>query len=112
MDNLPYALDAALGGWTLTGINTMYSGQTVNFRYTPVPVTANLPSFIGGVALRPNLVGNPMLSEGRTIDRWFNTEAVRLPAGTSRSATPGATSDAARRSINSIWDCRRTSRCR
>ena len=79
LDSLPYALDAALGGWTLTGINAMYSGQTVNFRYTPAPVTANLPSFIGGVALRPNLVGDPLLSSGRTIDRWFNTEAVFLP---------------------------------
>ncbi|MDQ3012285.1 MAG: TonB-dependent receptor, partial [Acidobacteriota bacterium] len=78
--DLPYALDAALGGWTLTGINTMTSGQAVNFRYTPSPVTANLPSFIGGVALRPNLVGNPLLPSGeRTIDRWFNTEALRLP---------------------------------
>ena len=80
MGDLPYALDAALGGWALTGINTMYSGQTVNFRYTPSPVTANLPSFIGGIALRPNLVGNPLLPSGdRTIDRWFNTEAVRVP---------------------------------
>ncbi len=79
LGSLPYALDAALGGWTLTGINSMYSGQTVNFRYTPSPVTANLPSFIGGIALRPNLVGNPLLSDGRTIDRWFNTEAIRLP---------------------------------
>ena len=35
---------------------------------------------IGGVALRPNLVGNPLLSsDQRTIDRWFNTEALRLP---------------------------------
>ncbi|MEP7338191.1 MAG: TonB-dependent receptor, partial [Acidobacteriota bacterium] len=80
LGNLPYAADALLGGWTLTGINTMTSGQTVNFRYTPSPVTANLPSFIGGVALRPNLVGNPLLPSGdRTIDRWFNTEALRLP---------------------------------
>lgn len=80
LGSLPYALDAALGGWTLTGINTMASGQAINFRYTPAPVTANLPSFIGGVALRPNLVGNPLLPSGeRTIDRWFNTEALRLP---------------------------------
>lgn len=79
LDSLPYALDAVLGGWTLTGINSMFSGQTVNFRYTPAPVTANLPSFIGGVALRPNLVGNPLLTSGQTIDRWFNTEAIRLP---------------------------------
>ena len=76
----PYAVDALLGGWALTGINTMASGQAVNFRYTPSPVTANLPSFLGGVALRPNIVGNPLLPAGdRTIDRWFNTEALRLP---------------------------------
>ncbi|MFN0084538.1 MAG: TonB-dependent receptor domain-containing protein [Blastocatellia bacterium] len=80
LSGLPYAADALLGGWALTGINSMYSGQTINFRYTPSPVTANLPSFIGGVALRPNLAGNPLLPGGeRTIDRWFNTEAVRLP---------------------------------
>jgi hypothetical protein len=80
LSDLPYALDAVLGGWTLTGINNMSSGQAINFRYTPSPVTANLPSFIGGVALRPNLVGNPLLpKDERTIDRWFNTEAVRLP---------------------------------
>lgn len=80
LGSLPYAADVLLGGWTLTGINSMYSGQAVNFRYTPSPVTANLPSFIGGVALRPSLVGNPLLPSGeRTIDRWFNTEAVRLP---------------------------------
>jgi hypothetical protein len=80
MGDLPYAVDALLGGWMLTGINTMTSGQAVNFRYTPSPVTANLPSFIGGIALRPNLVGDPLLpSSERTIDRWFNTEALRLP---------------------------------
>jgi hypothetical protein len=80
LDSLPYALDAVLGGWTLTGINAMYSGQAVNFRYNPgAIITANLPSFIGGIALRPNLVGDPLLSSGRTKDRWFNTEAIRLP---------------------------------
>jgi hypothetical protein len=79
--DMPYALDAFVGGWTVTGINTMVSGQTVNFRYTPSPVTANLPSFIGGVALRPNLVGNPILpKDERTIDRYFNTEAIRIPS--------------------------------
>ncbi len=80
LSDAPYAVDAVLGGWALTGINTMTSGQAINFRYAPAPVTANLPSFIGGVALRPNLVGNPLLPSGdRTIDRWFNTEAIRLP---------------------------------
>jgi hypothetical protein len=79
--DMPYVLDAFIGGWTVTGINTMASGQVVNFRYSPSPVTANLPSFIGGVALRPNLVGNPILpKDERTIDRYFNAAAIQLPS--------------------------------
>jgi hypothetical protein len=54
------ALDAFIGGWTLSGVNTMRSGQNVNLRYGPSSVTANLPSFIGGVALRPNIIGDPL----------------------------------------------------
>jgi hypothetical protein len=80
LNDSSYVMDALLGGWALTGINTMTSGQAINLRYTPSPVTANLPSFIGGVALRPNLVGNPILpKDDRTIDRYFNADAVFLP---------------------------------
>ena len=52
-------LDAFLGGWTLSGVNTATSGQPINFRYGPSPVTNNLPSFLGGVALRPNVTCDP-----------------------------------------------------
>jgi hypothetical protein len=80
LGDMPYVLDAFVGGWTVTGINTMASGQVVNFRYSPSPVTANLPSFIGGVALRPNLIGNPILpKDQRTIDRYFDASALALP---------------------------------
>ncbi len=81
LSDMPSALNALLGGWTVTGINTMTSGQVFTLRYTPSPVTANLPSFLGGVALRPNLVGNPILpKDERTIDRYFNTAVVQLPS--------------------------------
>jgi hypothetical protein len=81
LGDMPYVLDAFVGGWTVTGINTMASGQVVNFRYSPSPVTANLPSFIGGVALRPNLIGNPILpKDQRTIDRYFDASALALPS--------------------------------
>jgi hypothetical protein len=81
LGDMPYVLDAFIGGWTVTGINTMASGQVVNFRYSPSPVTANLPSFIGGVALRPNLIGNPILpKDQRTIDRYFDASALALPS--------------------------------
>ena len=37
----------------------MTSGQPINFRYGPSPVTNNLPTFLGGVALRPNVTCDP-----------------------------------------------------
>ncbi len=63
--NLNPVLDSVFGGWTLSGVNTMTSGQPINFRYGPSPVTNNLPSFLGGVALRPNVVCNPINRENR-----------------------------------------------
>ena len=58
-------LDTILGGWVLSGVNTMTSGQPINFRYGPSPVTNNLPSFLGGVALRPNVICDPVNRETR-----------------------------------------------
>src|SRR5262245_48243460 len=82
--NLPGALEAVIGGWTITGINTMRSGQTINLRYSPsaqASVTANLPSFLGGVALRPNISGPVLAPEGsRTIDNYFNISNVSIPS--------------------------------
>lgn len=82
--NLPGALEAAIGGWTITAINTMRSGQTINLRYSPsaqASVTANLPSFLGGVALRPNISGPVVAPEGsRTIDNYFNISNVSIPS--------------------------------
>jgi hypothetical protein len=74
------ALDGFIGGWTLTGINAMLSGQTINLRYQPSPVTANLASFLGGVALRPNISGDPLApSDQRTIDNYFNKNNITIP---------------------------------
>ena len=73
-------LDGVVGGWALTGINTMLSGQTINLRYQPSPVTANLPSFLGGVSLRPNVSGDVLAPTGqRTIDNYFNKTNITLP---------------------------------
>jgi hypothetical protein len=73
-------LDSVIGGWTLTGINQMLSGQTINLRYQPSPVTSNLASFLGGVALRPNVSG-PVLAppDQRTIDNYFNKANITIP---------------------------------
>lgn len=69
-------VDAFLGGWNLSGINTMTSGQPINFRVSAAsPVTNNLPSFLGGVALRPNIICDPTNREERPnpIAGYFNT---------------------------------------
>jgi len=73
-------LDGVIGGWTLTGINQMLSGQTINLRYQPSPVTANLATFLGGVALRPNITGPVLAPAGqRSIDNFFNKADITIP---------------------------------
>jgi hypothetical protein len=69
------AVDLLLGGWQVTGIHAAQSG---------LGLTATLGGStvlnIGGERrARPNLVGDPVLSESeRTIERWFNTSAFAV----------------------------------
>jgi hypothetical protein len=61
----------------------MRSGRTVNLRYAtsgPTPVTSGLATFLGGVTLRPNVLGDALAPEGeRSIDNYFNKTNVVLP---------------------------------
>jgi Carboxypeptidase regulatory-like domain/TonB dependent receptor-like, beta-barrel len=90
---LPAILNGILGGWQLSGIHTMRSGRTVNLRYNtsgPTPVTSGLPTFLGGVALRPNLTGDPLAPESeRSIDNYFNRNNITLPTATQPFGTAG-----------------------
>jgi hypothetical protein len=89
-------LNGILGGWQVSGINTMRSGRTVNLRYNtsgPTPVTSGLPSFLGGVALRPNVTGDPLAPESeRSIDNYFNRDNVTLPPATAPFGNAGRNS--------------------
>ncbi len=65
-DDFNSVIDAFLGGWNLSGVNTMTSGQPINLRVSAAsPVTNNLPSFLGGVALRPNIICDPTNRQDR-----------------------------------------------
>ncbi len=86
-------LKGALGGWQLSAINTMRSGRTVNLRYNtsgPTPVTSGLPTFLGGVTLRPNLLGEVLMPEAeRSIDNYFNRANIVLPPATAPFGNAG-----------------------
>ncbi len=80
--NLHPALDAVVGGWSANTIITLTSGQPLNLRYPDSavgPLSGNLPDFLGGVALRPNVTGNPLNPNGPTFLQYFNPANITLP---------------------------------
>ena len=63
------ATNAILGGWTLSGINTLSTGQPMGLSVRGDPANT-------GQLNRPNVVGDPRLSGSeRTLERFFNTSA-------------------------------------
>jgi len=66
--------DAILGGWQANGILTLASGQPLVF------ATATNNSYTFGGGQHPDVVGNPVLSSGKSIYQWFNTAAFAQPA--------------------------------
>jgi hypothetical protein len=69
-------VNAILGGWQTTLINTMNSGLPVNLTYSP----ASRYSVSGYPTYRPSLLGDPMAPEGqRNIDNYFNKANVVIP---------------------------------
>jgi len=74
--------NAFAGGWQISNVLTAQSGQPVEVEQATN--TSNTYSLLQ----RPNLNGNPILSSGRTVTRFFNTSAFSPAApqspGTSR----------------------------
>jgi hypothetical protein len=67
-------VDAVLGGWQANGILTLSSGEPLTF------FTAVNTSYSFGGGQHPDVVGNPVLSSGKSIYQWFNTAALAQPA--------------------------------
>ena len=76
-------MDAFIGGWQLSGINTVYAGEPVTFTYTPgatFVVSGIAQDFRGANNYRPNVTCDPMASGAdRTIANWFNRACVVAP---------------------------------
>ncbi len=62
-----------IGGWEAGGILSVQSGQQTWI------YSANNTSGTFSQMMRPNLTGNPSLSNGRTLTHWFNTSAFSAP---------------------------------
>ncbi|MFN0086020.1 MAG: TonB-dependent receptor domain-containing protein [Blastocatellia bacterium] len=66
------AADLLLGGWQVTGIHALQSGLGL----TATLGGGSVLNIGGERRARPNLVGNPVLSnDQRTLAQWFNTNA-------------------------------------
>lgn len=85
---MPKGADHVIGGWQLSVINNMWSGQPLNLTYNApgnFQVSQTLPDWRGGISYRPNLTGPAMTPEAqRTIDNYLDRNSVVIPADPSQ----------------------------
>jgi hypothetical protein len=90
---MPYALDAIAGGWQVSSIVNLLSGQPLNLRYPDASgiLSDGQPDFLGNVALRPNYVGGDIRNVTSTDQHlaYFNRAAVAIPPVTAPFGTLG-----------------------
>ena len=77
-NSLNPVMEAIVGGWRLTAINTMTSGLPVNLNYSP----SSTFSVSAAPTYRPDLVGD--VYGDRTIDNYFNKDHVIIPLDRAR----------------------------
>jgi hypothetical protein len=76
--NLPLPLEEILGGWELSGINTMTSGQPLNLTYSP---SAAFQITSANLVYRPDIIGDPMLpASQRGPTQYFNKTDIVAPS--------------------------------
>ena len=77
---MPGWLDSLGGGWVLSGINTMVSGQPINLTYDPSAAFIATDGSKNSAIYRPNLIGDPLMPAAqRTIVQYFNPATVLVP---------------------------------
>jgi hypothetical protein len=78
--NLPKVADLVLGGWSLSGINTMTSGQPINLTYDPSAAFIATDGSKNSAIYRPNVTGNIMEPKPqRNLKTYFNPNTVLVP---------------------------------
>jgi len=85
---LPSAGDYILGGWQVSFINNLWTGNPVNLSYAPpaaFQVSQTLPDWRGGISYRPNVTGPILVPEGqRNQDNYLDPAAVLIPTDPSQ----------------------------
>jgi hypothetical protein len=92
--------DALLGGWTLSGVNTMASGEPVTLIYQPTTafqVSGIQQDFRGANNYRPNVVGDPY-GDRSSVTNYLNRDAVLIPTDPSQPF-----GNAPRNSVRGPW---------
>jgi hypothetical protein len=80
------ALEALIGGWQLSGINSVSSGEPVTFIYAPAAsfqVSGIQQDFRGANNYRPNVTCDPYAASP-SIAGWFNRDCVVIPTDPSQ----------------------------
>src|SRR5262245_6458522 len=79
----PAAMNALLGGWQISSVNTANSGEPVNIIFNPasdIDPTGRISDFRGANTMRPNLIGDPTgATDAARLDSYFNRAAFQLP---------------------------------
>jgi hypothetical protein len=93
-------VDAFIGGWTFSGINTMTAGAPVTLTYTPTAtyiVSGISQEFRGSNNYRPNVTGDPY-GDKSSITSYFNPANVTIPTDASQ-----VFGNAKRNSVSGPW---------
>jgi hypothetical protein len=78
--HMPFIADTLLGGWSVSGINTMTSGQPINLTYDASSAFIATDGSKNSAIYRPNVTGDPMMPKAqRTINQYFNPNTVQVP---------------------------------
>jgi len=78
--------EALLGGWILSGINTMTSGEPATLQYSPGPtfqVSGIQQDFRGANNYRPNVSGDPY-GDRSSVTNYLSRETVTAPTDPSQ----------------------------
>jgi hypothetical protein len=79
-------VDALLGGWTVSGINTMTSGEAVSLTYSPAAafqVSGITQDFRGANFYRANLNGDPY-GDKKSVTNYLSRDTVTVPTDPSQ----------------------------